>query len=90
MVWLQSTNGVTTVTLFTLVVIILLYAYRYDSEGKAVSMSSVSSGLSPSTKSGSRSMYSDRISLSHILENKSLGEEKVTYNLQNKESENSM
>ncbi|KGN63732.1 replication protein A 70 kDa DNA-binding subunit B [Cucumis sativus] len=51
----------------------------YDSEGKAVSMSSVSSGLSPSTKSGSRSMYSDRISLSHILENKSLGEEKPTF-----------
>ncbi|XP_038878718.1 replication protein A 70 kDa DNA-binding subunit B-like [Benincasa hispida] len=51
----------------------------YDSEGKAVSMSSVSSGLSPSTKSGTRSMYSDRISLSHILQNKSLGEEKPMF-----------
>lgn len=86
MVRLQSTNGVSTVTLLSVVVIIVLYAYRYDAEGKAVSMSSVSSGMSPSTKSGSRSMYSDRVSLSHINQNKSLGEEKVTY-LQNKDSE---
>ncbi|KAJ6339946.1 hypothetical protein OIU77_007819 [Salix suchowensis] len=32
----------------------------YDSEGKETSMASVGSGLSPSTKSGGRSMYSDR------------------------------
>ncbi|KAA0057997.1 replication protein A 70 kDa DNA-binding subunit B [Cucumis melo var. makuwa] len=51
----------------------------YDAEGKAVSMSSVSSGMSPSTKSGSRSMYSDRVSLSHINQNKSLGEEKPMF-----------
>ena len=48
---------------------------RYDSEGKESSMASVSSGMSPSSKSGSRSMYS----LSHILKNPSLGEEKVLY-----------
>ena len=51
----------------------------YDSEGKESSMASVSSGMSPSSKSGSRSMYSDRVSLSHILKNPSLGEEKVLY-----------
>ncbi|XP_065636785.1 replication protein A 70 kDa DNA-binding subunit B-like [Quercus suber] len=37
------------------------------------------SGMSPSSKSGSRSMYSDRVSLSHILKNPSLGEENVLY-----------
>ncbi|XP_023530839.1 replication protein A 70 kDa DNA-binding subunit B [Cucurbita pepo subsp. pepo] len=51
----------------------------YDSEGKAISMASVSSGMSPSSKSGSRSMYTDRVSLSHILQNKSLGEEKPMF-----------
>ncbi|XP_022135312.1 replication protein A 70 kDa DNA-binding subunit B-like isoform X2 [Momordica charantia] len=51
----------------------------YDSEGKAMSMASVSSGLSPSSKTGSRSMYSDRVSLSHILQGKSLGEEKPMF-----------
>ena len=50
---------------------------RYDSEGKESSMASVSSGMSPSSKSGSSSMYSDRVSLSHILKNPSFGEEKV-------------
>lgn len=39
-------------------------------------MASVGSGLSPS-KSGARSMYTDRVSLSHITGNPSLGEEKV-------------
>ncbi|KAK7841809.1 replication protein a 70 kda dna-binding subunit b [Quercus suber] len=38
-----------------------------------------SSGMSPSSKSGSRSMYSDQVSLSHILKNPSLGEENVLY-----------
>ncbi|KAK9996254.1 hypothetical protein SO802_020940 [Lithocarpus litseifolius] len=51
----------------------------YDSEGKESSMASVSSGMSPSSKSGSRSMYSDRVSLSHILKNPSLGEEKPVF-----------
>ncbi|XP_075660812.1 replication protein A 70 kDa DNA-binding subunit B [Castanea sativa] len=51
----------------------------YDSEGKESSMASVGSGMSPSSKSGSRSMYSDRVSLSHILKNPSLGEEKPVF-----------
>ncbi|KAK4568007.1 hypothetical protein RGQ29_003674 [Quercus rubra] len=51
----------------------------YDSEGKESSMASVSSGMSPSSKSGSRSMYSDRVSLSHIQKNPSLGEEKPVF-----------
>ncbi|KAJ6687911.1 REPLICATION PROTEIN A 70 KDA DNA-BINDING SUBUNIT B-RELATED [Salix koriyanagi] len=52
----------------------------YDSEGKETSMASVGSGLSPSTKSGGRSMYSDRVSLAHITSNPSLGEDKNEYN----------
>lgn len=51
----------------------------YDSEGKETSMASVGSGLSPSTKSGARSMYSDRVSLSHITSNPSLGEDKPAF-----------
>ncbi|KAM3703435.1 hypothetical protein ACJW31_04G095800 [Castanea mollissima] len=51
----------------------------YDSEGKESSMASVGSGMSPSSKSGSRSMYSDRVSVSHILKNPSLGEEKPVF-----------
>ncbi|KAB5524796.1 hypothetical protein DKX38_022545 [Salix brachista] len=49
----------------------------YDSEGKETSMASVGSGLSPSTKSGGRSMYSDRVCLAHITSNPSLGEDKL-------------
>ncbi|KAK3029950.1 hypothetical protein RJ639_038178, partial [Escallonia herrerae] len=50
---------------------------RYDSEGKETSMASIGSGMSLSTKSGTRSMYSDRVSLSHITSNPSLGEDKL-------------
>lgn len=57
----------------------MFFMDRYDSEGKESSMASVSSGMGPSSKSGSRSMYSDRVSLSHILKNPTLGEEKVLY-----------
>lgn len=42
-------------------------------------MASISTGVSPSTKAGTRSMYSDRVFLSHITENHSLGEDKVLY-----------
>lgn len=56
-----------------------IFVNRYDSEGKESSMAPVNAGMSPSTKSGSRSMYSDRISLSHITKNPSLGEDKVFY-----------
>lgn len=56
----------------------------YDSEGKVTSMSSIGSMMSPSAKNGSRSMYTDRVSLSHITSNPSLGEDKVLkhFNLQ--------
>ena len=54
------------------------FVYRYDSEGKESSLASVSSGMSPS-RSGSRSMYSDRVLLSHITKNPSLGDDKVFY-----------
>lgn len=50
---------------------------RYDSEGKESSMASIGVGLSPSSKTGGRSMYTDRVSLSHITGNQSLGDDKV-------------
>ncbi|KAM0979929.1 hypothetical protein ACFX13_015979 [Malus domestica] len=51
----------------------------YDSEGKGASLASVGSGMSPSAKSGGRSMYSDRVTLSHISEDPSLGEDKPVF-----------
>ncbi|MBA0644087.1 hypothetical protein Goklo_028298 [Gossypium klotzschianum] len=51
----------------------------YDSEGKGSSMASVGSGLSPSSKTGARSMYTDRVSLTHITSNPSLGDEKPAF-----------
>ncbi|XP_044485289.1 replication protein A 70 kDa DNA-binding subunit B [Mangifera indica] len=51
----------------------------FDSEGKGTSMAPVGSGLSPSTKTGVRSMYSDRVTLSHITSDPSMGEEKPVY-----------
>ncbi|XWS47924.1 hypothetical protein CRYUN_Cryun13aG0027900 [Craigia yunnanensis] len=51
----------------------------YDSEGKGSSMASISSGLSPSSKNGARSMYTDRVSLSHITGNQSLGDDKPAF-----------
>ena len=59
----------------------LYFVGRYDSEGKDTSMASVGSGLSPMSKNGARSMYSDRVSLSHITSNPSLGEDKVIIQL---------
>ncbi|EXC04889.1 Replication factor A protein 1 [Morus notabilis] len=51
----------------------------YDSEGKGSPMASVGTGMSPSTRSGGRSMYSDRVFLSHITDNPSLGEDKPAF-----------
>ncbi|XP_010483760.1 PREDICTED: replication protein A 70 kDa DNA-binding subunit D-like [Camelina sativa] len=51
----------------------------FDSEGKEVSMSSIGSGMSPLAKNGSRSMYTDRVLLSQITSNPSLGEEKPVF-----------
>ncbi|ESQ31830.1 hypothetical protein EUTSA_v10003822mg [Eutrema salsugineum] len=51
----------------------------YDSEGKETSMSSIGSGMSPSAKNGAWSMYTDRVLLSHITSNPSLGEEKPAF-----------
>lgn len=51
--------------------------YRFDSEGKDTSLAAIGSGMSSSNKGGNRSMYSDRVPLSHITSNPSLGEEKV-------------
>ncbi|ESQ40742.1 hypothetical protein EUTSA_v10013014mg [Eutrema salsugineum] len=51
----------------------------YDSEGKETSMSTIGSGISSSANNGSRSMYSDRVCLSHFTSNPSLGEEKPVF-----------
>ncbi|PIN00420.1 Single-stranded DNA-binding replication protein [Handroanthus impetiginosus] len=51
----------------------------YDSEGKDTSLAAIGSGMSPSTKTGAWSMYSDRVSLAHITSNPSLGEDKPVY-----------
>ncbi|CAN7080691.1 unnamed protein product [Brassica oleracea var. botrytis] len=51
----------------------------YDSEGKETSMSSIGSGMSPSAKNGSWSMYADRVPLSQITSNPSLGEDKPVF-----------
>ncbi|KAI3733205.1 hypothetical protein L1987_64425 [Smallanthus sonchifolius] len=51
----------------------------YCSEGKETTMESLGSTLSPSMKSGGRSMYTDRVTLDHITSNPSLGEEKPVF-----------
>nr|VDC58757.1 unnamed protein product [Brassica rapa] len=51
----------------------------FDSEGKEASMSSIGSGMSPLAKNGSWSMYTDRVLLSHITSNPSLGDEKPVF-----------
>lgn len=48
----------------------------YDSEGIETYMAAIVSGMSPSANNGSRSMYSDRVCLSHFTTNPYLGEEK--------------
>ncbi|CDP19103.1 unnamed protein product [Coffea canephora] len=51
----------------------------FDSEGKETSLASVGAGLNPTTKGGARSMYSDRVFLSHIVSNSTLGEDKPVF-----------
>lgn len=42
-------------------------------------MASIGSDISPSSKGGVRSMYYDRVSLSHVTSNPSLGEDKPSF-----------
>ncbi|XP_068654082.1 replication protein A 70 kDa DNA-binding subunit B [Aristolochia californica] len=51
----------------------------YESEGKGTLMEAVGSGINSVTKSGARSFYSDRVSISHITSSPSLGEEKPAF-----------
>ncbi|KAL6325572.1 hypothetical protein AAG906_023417 [Vitis piasezkii] len=44
----------------------------HDYHGKVASMASIGSDISPSSKGGVRSMYYDRVSLSHVTSNPSL------------------
>ncbi|KAG2267689.1 hypothetical protein Bca52824_062244 [Brassica carinata] len=51
----------------------------YDSEGIETYMAAIVSRMSPSANNGSRSMYSDRVCLSHFTTNPYLGEEKHVF-----------
>ncbi|XP_031104606.1 replication protein A 70 kDa DNA-binding subunit B-like [Ipomoea triloba] len=51
----------------------------FDAEGKETPLASVGSGLSPSSKNGSWSIQSERVSLLHITSNPSLGEGKPVF-----------
>ncbi|KAG6474057.1 hypothetical protein ZIOFF_067981 [Zingiber officinale] len=51
----------------------------YDSKGKGTPMASVGSSLVSSTKNGLRSMHTDRVFLTHITENQSLGQDKPAF-----------
>ncbi|KAM0937492.1 putative replication factor A protein [Dioscorea sansibarensis] len=51
----------------------------FDSEGKGTSMASVGSGFSASSKNGAKSMYSDRVLLSHIINDQTLGQDKPVF-----------
>nr|GMC69614.1 replication protein A 70 kDa DNA-binding subunit B [Ipomoea batatas] len=51
----------------------------FDTEGKETSLASVGSGLSPSSKNGSWSIQTERVSLLHITSNPSLGEGKPVF-----------
>ncbi|KAE8681415.1 Replication protein A 70 kDa DNA-binding subunit B [Hibiscus syriacus] len=51
----------------------------YDLEGKVSSMANIGMGLSPSSRTGAISMYTDRVSLSHITSNPSLGDDKPAF-----------
>ncbi|KAL5064895.1 hypothetical protein RYX36_026632 [Vicia faba] len=52
--------------------------FWYDSEGKDTAMAALSSG-SITSSGGSRSVYSDRVPLSYITSNPSLGDEKPAF-----------
>nr|CAD1837939.1 unnamed protein product [Ananas comosus var. bracteatus] len=51
----------------------------YDSEGKGASMASVGSDIVSSSRTGLRSMYSDRVFLSQITNDPSLGQDKPVF-----------
>lgn len=53
--------------------------YWYESEGKGTSMASVGTGMSPSSNSATRSVYSDRVTLSHLTSNPALGDGKPAF-----------
>lgn len=56
-----------------------LRSWYHDYHGKVASMASIGSDISPSSKGGVRSMYYDRVSLSHVTSNPSLGEDKPSF-----------
>ncbi|THU72612.1 hypothetical protein C4D60_Mb04t14040 [Musa balbisiana] len=54
----------------------------YDSEGKGTSMASIGSNLiSPNSKTGSRSMYYDRVFLSQITDDPTVGQDKPAFSI---------
>ncbi|CAL1393132.1 unnamed protein product [Linum trigynum] len=51
----------------------------YESDGKDSAMAPIASGFSPTIKSGGRSMYTDRVPLTHITSDPSLGGDKPAF-----------
>ncbi|KAM0836736.1 hypothetical protein ACQ4PT_062129 [Festuca glaucescens] len=51
----------------------------YESEGKGTSMASVGAGMGASSPGSSRSLYSDRVFLSHITSDPDLGQDKPVF-----------
>jgi replication factor A1 len=50
---------------------------RYDSEGKDTSLAPISAEAGATRAGGFKSMYSDRVFLSHITSDPAMGQEKV-------------
>ena len=56
---------------------LLSLSTRYDSEGKGTKMAPIGADMGAARAGGLRSMYSDRVFLSHITSDPNLGQEKV-------------
>jgi replication factor A1 len=52
---------------------------RYDSGGNDTSMAPVGADMGATRTGGSKSTYSDRVSLSHITNDPTMGQDKVHY-----------
>lgn len=63
--------------IYIIVIILCCMVRRYEFEGKDAAMDALGSGSSPISNNGIRSVYSDRVPLSHITSNQSLGDMKV-------------
>jgi replication factor A1 len=53
------------------------FSNRYDSEGKDTSLAPVGAEMGATRAGGLKSMYSDRVFLSHITSDPAMGQERV-------------